>query len=160
MKNLKYIFTAICLIGVLSGCYKDDSTSFSIPLADVTIASHEKIPFKIGEMSEYTPTIEWGGTSQEDYDYKWTLNGREVISTELTLKYMFTTLGQQYLTFQMTDKKTGIVYGKDFEITVAAKYLLGWVILSEGTDQSTHLSFVDMDNFESHPDIFHKVFLQ
>lgn len=158
MKNLKYIFTAICLIGVLSGCYKDDSTSFSIPLADVTIASHEKIPFKIGEMSEYTPTIEWGGTSQEDYDYKWTLNGREVISTELTLKYMFTTLGQQYLTFQMTDKKTGIVYGKDFEITVAAKYLLGWVILSEGTDQSSHLSFVEMDNFESHPDIYSELY--
>lgn len=154
MKNLKYIFTAVCLLGLLSGCYKDDSTSFQVPLADVTIASHEKIPFSVGVESNYTPTIEWGGTTEADYDYKWTLNGREVISTELTLKYSFKEIGDAYLTFQMTDKKTGIVYGKDFSVTVAAKYFLGWVILSEGAGQKSQLSFIDMDTFTTYPDIY------
>ncbi len=154
MKNLKYIFTALCLAGLLSGCYKDDSTSFQIPLADVTIASHEKIPFFVGVESDYTPSIEWGSTSEADYDYKWTLNGREVISNELTLKYSFKEMGDAYLTFQMTDKKTGIVYGKDFSATVTAKYFLGWVILSKGSGEKSQLSFVDMDSFTSYPDIY------
>lgn len=158
MKKLKYIFTAICMVSLLSGCYKDDSTSFQIPLADVTIASHDNIPFYVGTVSEYTPNITWGGTTKEDYDYKWTLNGREVICTDLTLSYSFTTLGTQYLTFQMIDKKTGLVYGKDFSVTVAAKYLLGWVILSEGSDQSSKLSFVEMDNFTCHPDIYGELY--
>lgn len=154
MKNLKYLFTAICLISLLSGCYKDDSTSFQIPLADVTIASHEKIPFYVGVESNYTPTIEWGGTSEADYDYKWTLNGREVISNDLTLRYSFKEMGDAFLTFQMIDKKTGLVYGKDFSATVTAKYFLGWVILSEGAGSKSQLSFVDMDSFTSYPDIY------
>jgi hypothetical protein len=79
MKKLKYIFTALCLVGLLSGCYKDDSTSFQIPLADVSIASHENIPFYAGVESSYTPTVEWGDKSQEDFEYKGTLNGREEI---------------------------------------------------------------------------------
>ena len=154
MNNLKYIFTALCLISLLSGCYKDDSTSFQVPLADVTIASHEKIPFYVGVETNYTPSIEWGGTTEADYDYKWTLNGREVISNELTLKYIFKEMGDAYLTFQMIDKKTGIVYGKDFSATVTGKYFLGWVILSEGTAQKSQLSFIDMDSFTAYPDIF------
>ncbi len=158
MRNLKYIFTALCLVGLLSGCYKDDSTSFQIPLADVTIASHENIPFYAGVESSYTPTVEWGDKSQEDFEYKWTLNGREVISTEFTLKYVFRDMGTPYLTFQMTDKETGIVYGKDFKASVSAKYLLGWVILSEGTDQSSHLSFIEMDDYVAHPDIYAELY--
>ncbi len=154
MKNLKYLFTAICLIGILSGCYKDDSTSFSVPLAGVTIASHEKMPFFVGIESDYTPTIEWNGTSPEDYEYKWTLNGREIISTDLTLKYTFKEMGDVFLTFQMTDKETGLVYGKDFSASVTAKYFLGWVILSEGANQESHLSFIEMDEYIVHPDIF------
>lgn len=154
MKNLKYIFTAVCLISLLSGCYKDDSTSFSVPLADVSIASHENMPFFVGVESDYTPTIEWGGTSQDDYDYKWTLNGREVISTDLTLKYIFKEMGDAYLTFQMIDKETGLVYGKDFKATVTGKYFLGWVILSEGAGEKSQLSFIDMDSFTSYPDIY------
>ena len=145
MNRLKYIFTAVCLMSILSGCYEDDSTSFQIPMADVTIASHEKIPFSVGVETNYTPTVEWGSKSQADFDYKWTLNGREVISNEFVLKYTFQELGDIYLTFQMTDKETGLVYGKDFSATVSAKYFLGWVVLSEGADTKSLLSFVDYD---------------
>lgn len=154
MKNLKYIFTVICLTVLLSGCYKDDSTSFQIPLADVTIAPHENIPFYVGVESDYTPSVEWGETSESDYNYKWTLNGKEIISTDFTLRYTFKEMGSVYLTFQMTDKKTGLVYGKDFSATVTAKYFLGWVILSEGEGRVSQLSFVDMDSFTSYPNIY------
>lgn len=157
MKSLKYLFTTICLIGLLSGCYKDDSTSFQIPLAGVSIASHENMPFFAGVESDYTPTIEWDGTTEADYDYKWTLNGREVISTELTLKYTFKEMGDAYLTFQMIDKETGIIYGKDFKATVSAKYFLGWVILSEGANQASQLSFIEMDGYVVHPDIYAQI---
>lgn len=141
-------------MSILSGCYEDDSTSFQIPLADVTIASHEKIPFSVGVESNYTPTVEWGSKSQADFDYKWTLNGREVISNEFVLKYTFQELGDIFLTFQMTDKETGLVYGKDFSATVSAKYFLGWVVLSEGADTKSLLSFVDYDTKTSYPDIY------
>lgn len=142
------------MVSLLSGCYEDESTSFQIPLADVTIASHEKIPFSVGVETEYTPSVEWGGTSQDDYTYKWTLNGREVISTEFVLKYTFKEMGDIFLTFQMTDKQTGLVYGKDFSATVSPKYFLGWVILSEASDNKSVLSFVDMDTYTSYPDIY------
>ncbi len=154
MKKLKYLLSVICLTSILSGCYKDDSTSFQIPLADVIISSYEKIPFSVGVESEFTPTVEWGSTSQEDYDFKWTLNGRETISTEFTLKYTFKEMGDVYLTFQMTDKATGLVYGKDFSATVTPKYFLGWVILSKGAADASQLSFIEMDGYISHPDIF------
>lgn len=139
---------------MLSGCYEDDSTSFQFGLEDVKIASHEKIPFSVGVETNYTPSVEWGSKSQADFEYKWTLNGHEVISTEFTLKHIFTELGDIYLAFQMTDKQTGIVYGKDFSATVSAKYFLGWVILSEGAGQKSQLSFVDMDTYTSYPDIY------
>ena len=154
MNKIKYLFTAVCLMTMLSGCYEDDSTSFQFGLEDITIASHEKIPFSVGVESDYTPSVEWGSKSQADFDYKWTLNGREVISTDFTLKYTFTELGDCYLAFQMTDKQTGIVYGKDFSATVSAKYFLGWIILSEGAGQKSQLSFVDMDTYTSYPDIY------
>mgnify|MGYP004553978727 CR=1 FL=1 len=157
MKFRNIIFS-LTLVAFASGCYKDDSQNFQIPLADVSIAADDAISFSVGVEGTYEPVIEWGGTSESDYDYKWTDNGREVISTERVLKHLFTEAGDHYLTFQMTDKKTGLVYGRDFKMTANSEFFLGWLVLSEGTDGSSRLSFVNLSTFQSYPDIYAKMF--
>lgn len=153
MKFRNIIFS-LALSVLACGCYKDDSQGWQIPLADVSIAADDAISFFVGVEGTYEPVIEWGGTSEDDYDYKWTDNGREVISTERVLRHLFTEPGDHYLTFQMTDRKTGIVYGKDFKMTATSEFFLGWLVLSEGEDGSSKLSFVNLTTFKSYPDIY------
>ena len=152
------ITLSLSLAAAVSGCYRDDSTGYQIPLADVSISADDAISFSVGVEGTYEPTIEWGGTSESDYDYEWTDGGKEVISTDLILKHMFTTSGDHYLTFQMTDKKTGLVYGQDFKATVNSEFFLGWLVLSEGADKSSKLSFVGLSSFKSYPDIYATMF--
>ena len=127
--KLKYIISLLAFTAAVSSCYKDDSRDFQIPLAGVSIAADDAISFSVGVEGTYEPVIEWGGTSEADYNYKWTDNGREVISTERVLKHLFTEAGDHYLTFQMTDKKTGLVYGRDFKMTANSEFFLGWLVL-------------------------------
>lgn len=152
--KFKNIILPLAVAVLFCGCYKDDSLEQQIPLADVSIASDDAISFFVGVEGTYEPVIEWGGTSESDYDYKWTDNGRTVISTERVLKHLFTEPGDHYLTFQMTDKKTGLVYGKDFKMTATSEFFLGWLVLSEGSDGSSKLSFVNLSTFKSYPDIY------
>ncbi len=149
---------SLALSAALCGCCKDDSGEYEIPLGQVSIASDDAISFSVGVEGSYEPVIEWAGTSESDYDYKWTDNGRTVISTERVLKHIFTDAGDHYLTFQMTDKKTGLVYGKDFKMTAVSEFFLGWLVLSEGADKSSRLSFVAFDTFKSYPDIYALMF--
>lgn len=157
MKFRNIIFS-LALSVLAYGCYKDDSQGWQIPLADVSIAADDAISFSVGFEGTYEPVIEWGGTSESDYDYKWTDNGREVLSTERVLRHTFFEAGDHYLTFQMTDKKTGLVYGKDFKMTATSEFFLGWLVLSEGTDGSSVLNFVNLDTFKSYPDIYSTLF--
>lgn len=156
--KLKYIISLLAFTAAVSSCYKDDSRDFQIPLAGVSIAADDAISFSVGVEGTYEPVIEWGGTSEADYNYKWTDNGREVISTERVLKHLFTEAGDHYLTFQMTDKKTGLVYGRDFKMTANSEFFLGWLVLSEGADGSSKLSFVNLSTFKSYPDIYATMF--
>lgn len=156
--KLKNIIFSLALSAAVCGCYKDDSKEWQIPLADVSIAADDAISFSVGVEGTYEPVIEWGGTSETDYDYKWTDNGREVISTERVLRHLFTEAGDHYLTFQMTDKKTGLVYGRDFKMTATSEFFLGWLVLSEGADGSSRLSFVNLTTFQSYPDIYATMF--
>ena len=142
----------------LTGCIKDDSTSFQIDMPDVTIAPDDAIAFAVGTEGEYAPTIDWAGTDPADYDFLWTYNGREELSREQVLRHTFTEAGTFYLTFQMTDRNTKLVYGRDFKMTVSSPFFLGWLILSENDDKSSSLSFVHMTSFESYPDIYKSLY--
>lgn len=148
----------ICLLaaaGCLTACIKDDSTSSSVEMPAVSIAPDDSIVFSVGAESVYEPTITWDGTDPADYDYLWTLNGREELSHEQVLRHVFMEVGEAYLTFQMTDRKTKVVFGRDFKMTVSTPFFLGWLILSENpSDKASMLSFVHMQTFESYPDIY------
>lgn len=149
----KVIYTCILAL-IIASCAKDDSTGFLLDMAGVKIAPDDGITFAVGEETSYEPAIEWNGTKEADYEYLWTLNGRDTLSTERILKHVFTESGTFYLTYQMKDKKNGIVYGQDFKATISTPFFLGWLALSEGQDNSSHLSFIHMTSFKSYPDIF------
>ena len=161
MKKSVYIFAA-ALVALVASCAKDDSTSFQIGIPDVRVAEDNAIKFKAGVESVYEPSIEWDGTSPEDYNYAWvmsTKNGRDTISTERILKYTFgeisgTSADAILLSFLMEDKNTGLRFGQDYQITITTAFFLGWTVLSEGSDGSAHLSFIEMTSFESFPDVF------
>ena len=152
--------TFACIIALaasalaFTGCYKDDSTSYQFDVPGVKILADDTKAFAVGEESVFEPVIEWDGTSENDYTYVWTLEGFETISTERVLRYKFQNTGDAYLTFQMKDKKTGVVFGQDFKCTVSTLFSLGWLVLSEGDDHSSKLSFIHMTNFDLYPDVF------
>lgn len=150
-KNIAAAFVCMMMLG---GCYRDDSTGAQMDLRGVSIAADDGLEFTVGVEGTYEPVIEWDGTTEDDYTYLWTFNGRKEISTERVLKHIFTDEGVNYLTFQMTDKKTGLVYGQDFKMTATSKFFIGWLILSEGESGSSHLSFVDLSTFTTYPDIY------
>lgn len=163
MKKTVYILAA-ALAFVAASCAKDDSTSFQIELPEVSIAEDNGIKFKAGVESVYEPSITWAGTSPEDYNYAWVLstkNGRDTISTDRILNYTFgeisgTSADAILLSFLMEKKDNGLRFGQDFQVTITTAFFLGWTVLSEGTDGSAHLSFIEMTSFESMPDVFAK----
>ena len=151
MKKILYVLTTI---GMLSACIDDCSTSFQFDMPDVSIAANDAIVFNLGSEAIYAPTIDFAGTNPNDYEYLWTLNGREELSHEQELRHIFTESGEGYLTFQMIHRTTGLVYGRDFKMSVSTPFFLGWVILSEQSDGNSALSFVHMTTFDSYPDIY------
>ena len=155
MKNVVYLSFILVASYLLTGCINDDSKTFQIAMPDITIESASFLAY-VGELTEISTPIKWAGTDSTNYDFLWTLNG-EKIATDKELKYVFTLAGTSYLTFQMTDRSTELVYGKDFQLTVNSKFFLGWLILSEKEARSS-LSFIHMQTYELYPDIYHALY--
>lgn len=152
MNKFLYVFSAVSLL--LTSCIDDASSTAFMELPNVSIAMDDAVHFDLGVEGEYAPTIDWGGTSPSDYDYLWTINGKTEISREQVLKHTFTESGEIYLTFQMTDKNTQLVFSQNFKTTVTPTFFLGWVILSENADGSSALSFIHFTTRELYPDIY------
>ena len=155
MKNI--IFSSILFIVsyFMIGCIDDKSKDFQFNMPNVIIGSDDNINFPVKKEKTYTPTIEWANTDSTNYDFLWTYNGREKLSTEKTLTHTFTEAGTFYLTFQMTDRTSKLTYGQDFKLTVSSEYFLGWLILAEDeTDGHSALSFIHMQTYELYPDVY------
>jgi hypothetical protein len=80
-----------------------------------------------------------------------------VISTERTLKHVFSQTGTFYIAFQAIQRSTGFTFGKSYTFQVSTKYLLGWLILSDKGGRSA-LDFIHIDTEELYPDIHHQLF--
>lgn len=158
MKNILYILALTLFTSYLfSSCIDDDSKSFQFSIPNISIAGDDNIQFPVGKISEYQPNIQWVSSDSNNYTFLWTLNGREELSTEKTLRYTFTETGVVYLTFQMTDKTTKVTYGQDFKATISSEFFLGWLILSDKEGRSA-LDFIHMDTYELYPDIYHSMY--
>lgn len=156
MKRISILIATAALLAA-AGCIKDESSSMNIPLKDISLLANDSWVANLGEEVELTPLIEWGtGVDQSEnaYDYEWRLNADEVISTSKVLKYTFTTAGSKMLNFKMTDKGTGLTYNQDYSIAVSSPFFLGWLVLSEGTDGSSRLSFIHNTTHVAYPDIY------
>ena len=155
MKNIIYL-SILCIASYfMTSCIDDESKDFQFNMPNVIIGSDDDINFPVGKEKAYTPTIEWANTDSTNYDFLWTYNGREKLSTEKVLKHTFTDAGTFYLTFQMTDRTNKLTYGQDFKLTVSSEYFLGWLILAEDeTDGHSALSFIHMNTRELYPDIY------
>jgi hypothetical protein len=155
MKRINILVAAALL--TLTGCIKDNSTSMTVPLKDIQLLADDSRVVNLGEEAEIIPAIEWGeGVDQSEsaYDYEWRLNAGEVISTSKVLKYTFTTSGSKMLNFTMTDKATGLTYNQDYSVAVSSPFFLGWLILSEASDGTSHLSFIHNTTHAVYPDIY------
>ncbi len=156
MKRTSIIIAAAALF-MAYGCFKDTSSPMSVPLKDITLLADDSRVANLGEEIEIVPAIEWGqGVDQSEnaYNYEWRINGGDVISTSKVLKYTFTTSGSRMLNFKMTDKATGLTYNQEYSVAVSSPFFLGWLILSEGTDGSSRLSFIHNTNHIVYPDIY------
>ena len=129
-------------------CYNENNSK-----SNLKIGGDESV--RTQKEKTYTPTIEWANTDSTNYDFLWTYNGREKLSTEKTLTHTFTEAGTFYLTFQMTDRTSKLTYGQDFKLTVSSEYFLGWLILAEDeTDGHSAVSFIHMQTYELYPDVY------
>jgi len=156
MKRISIIIAAAVLL-TTAGCIKDNSSSMNIPLEDITLLADDSRVANLGEETEISPAIQWGeGVDQSEsaYEYEWRINAGDVISTSKVLKYTFTTAGSKMLNFKMTDKKTGVTYNQDYAVAVSSPFFLGWLVLAEGTDGASHLSFIHNTTHVAYPDIY------
>ena len=156
MKRITILLAAATVL-MTAGCIQDTSTSMDIPLQDITLLADDSRVANLGEEVEITPAIQWGAgvdQSESAYDYEWRINAGDVISTSKVLRYTFTTSGSKMLNFKMTDKKTGLTYNQDYSVAVSSPFFLGWLILSEGTDGSSQLSFIHNTTHVTYPGIY------
>lgn len=159
MKKLFYIIPSIAVAcGLLSSCINDNSKEADIPLAGITIASDNTISRYVGEVSTYSPSIEWSGEQPSDYTFAWYLNGGEdAICDTQDLTYTFKEVGTSYVTLLMTNKENGLQYGQRFAVTVTSPYSKGWLILSDNSGESS-LGFVDPTSFRAYTDIYRSTY--
>ncbi|KIO45018.1 hypothetical protein DMB45_13390 [Sanguibacteroides justesenii] len=158
-KIIYYLGAFLVLWGLFTGCYDDKSKTARIPMPKITILGDEALSGDrsnriayVGEECELDCKVNWGTEDSTQYDFKWTYNGEE-ISQERVCRYTFNESGSTYVTFQVIQKSTGLSWGASLSVTVSAKYLLGWLILSDKEGRSA-LDFIHIDTYELYPDIY------
>lgn len=97
MKNIIYLSILFIASYFMTSCIDDESKDFQFNMPNVIIGSDDDINFPVGKEKAYTPTIEWANTDSTNYDFLWTYNGREKLSTEKVLKHTFTDAGTYLL---------------------------------------------------------------
>lgn len=153
MKRMKYAVILVAAALSLQGCIHDESTEGMFAAVPVKLVPDDTRTFPVGEEAVFDPIIEWNGSKESDFTYRWVLNGVEDISTERVLHYKFTEIGQQYLNLILTDGH-GLTYNQEYMVTVSTPFQMGWVVLSRGSADASQLSFLPMDYAKFYPDIY------
>ncbi|MDR2130873.1 MAG: hypothetical protein LBP56_06890 [Odoribacteraceae bacterium] len=143
-----------------ASCYKDKSQTELLPLPNITVIpddfmSRGRVVYTNEETELFVPVL-WNGEDSTRYDYRWTHMGKE-ISTERTLRHIFTETGATSVSFQVVQRSTGIAFGTTLSISISTKFLVGWLILSEKEGRSA-LDFIHIDTEELYPDIHHEFY--
>ena len=153
MKRMTYAVIAAAAVLAVQGCIKDESTAGQFSAAAVKLVVDDTRNFPVGEEATFDPIIEWNGSKESDFTYRWVLNGVEEISQERVLRYTFLEVGQQYLNLTLTDRN-GLTYNQEYLVTVSTPFQMGWVVLSRGSADASQLSFLPMDYAKFYPDIY------
>jgi|GEM_PF-847074 len=157
MKNIISFLGIYLVLGMLVGCYDDESTTAQLPLPKIMILGDEFLEggtrvANVGEEYELDCKVNWGSEDSTKFDFRWSYNG-EVISNERIGKYTFPETGTVYVTFEVIERATGLTFGTVCTVTVSTKWLLGWLILSEKNGESA-LDFIHIDTHELYRDVY------
>ena len=155
MKDMKKIILWIVLVitaGTITSCLDDNDFNY-IEINDLkedengeTIQNFdsEYSPFQ-GEELLLAPTFTFTIDSiNPDVSYEWYINGIKTDVTTPTYRFSSDVIGIYEVTFTIVDNKTGVKFSANTRINVQSAYAKGWMILSEGADGSSQLSFVKM----------------
>ena len=155
MKDMKKIILWIVLVitaGTITSCLDDNEFNY-IEINDLkedengeTIQNFdsEYSPFQ-GEELLLAPTFTFTIDSiNPDVSYEWYINGIKTDVTTPTYRFSSDVIGIYEVTFTIVDNKTGVKFSANTRINVQSAYAKGWMILSEGADGSSQLSFVKM----------------
>lgn len=148
--NMKRIF--IYIIGLasivhLSGCL-DDKNDYNYRVinkldgeiknmdGNYSLASEEELTLA----PVFSLTID---KENPDVSYEWLLDGKLLAEeTGSSCTFQFERSGRYEITFSIVDNKTGVKFSKGCIVTVRSPFTRGWLVLSEGSNQESKLSFV------------------
>ena len=103
-------FLGICLLlGVMVGCYDDDSKTAQLSLPDITILGDTwdgggTRVASVGEEFELYCPVDWGTEDSTKFDFEWSYNG-EVIANERITKHVFPETGTTYVEFKVIERE-------------------------------------------------------
>jgi len=171
MNTIYKKFTGAALLAavfLLAGCHKDKSNEGLLEVNEVKLAD----PKATGTLSVYQgqvlnlkPVLSQTLSDKiDELSFQWSVYDNTpsspyvmpeaIISNEYELKYLISgepfTLGQRYLVrLTVTEKSTGLSSFLNYNVEIANKYGVGWLILEDKAGKGD-LSFVFTDNTVEH----------
>lgn len=147
MKKVFVYIISLASIVHLSGCL-DDKNDYNYSVINkldgeiknmdktYNLASEEKLTIA----PVFSLTID---KENPDVSYEWLLDGKLLVEeTGSSCTFQFERSGRYEVTFSIVDNKTGVKFSKGCIIAVRSPFTRGWLVLSEGFNQESKLSFV------------------
>src|SRR5690606_17119397 len=121
-------------------CMKEQGTYDYMKINEIKIDTILSHTIEVGDTLKIDPTFTQTMPVSDDslefvwYWYKFGYNQTDTLSTERTLKYTvpFTTeLGTYFTVLQIKDKRTGVFYKRNFNVSIVSSSTEGVLVLSE-----------------------------
>jgi hypothetical protein len=156
---MKYMKTGIypfLLLSLAGGCIEDNG-NYDYSTLDVIEIGGIKTDttFQVDQFDtlRLTPALQFSGKEIADLSHEWKIN-HEVVSTEPALEVKVsldpnTATAYYPASLRVTDNATGLMYYKNFRVTVTTSVTHGLFVLSELPDETATLSFQRRDRADA-----------
>ena len=143
---MKNIFSICCLlILIATSCYKDQGNYDYQILNEVKIENISLLYYaKIDEALDIEPKLTFSLEDESNFGYELYINN-ELYSTDKDININIVDIEDKskiLCQYYVIDQTSGAKYSKYFEIKIAPKYFLGWVVLTKKAGGSD-LAFVE-----------------
>lgn len=155
MKNIGISFL-LGLAALLSGCYKDDSTSNYMLVNPINIVDEGPSARSVYSLEtlNINPIVYKEGRDDTSLSFQWTLYHQNIVPTllgdqmTLSVPMNFQAMGAPYkLLYRVTDNETGLFVEKSYDITIMSPFSTGLIVCDSHDGATSDVSLAMHKNF-------------